>query len=118
MPEERVTIRLAVAESLKGLSERTRAAVVEHFAEKEATRQATALITGLDKLRGLEQELMKVKPQHTMFDADGTGVGDATFTKEQVEQRKKLGEQVEKLTKAINKADDKDDFGDLYNLIK
>lgn len=112
------TIREAVGEVLGNLSERTRNQVVEHFAAKEATKQATALIAGLDKLSQLEGERRKIKPTYAGFDIDGKGIGEAVFTKEQVEQNKKLGEQIEKLTKAINKADEKADFGDLYNLVK
>lgn len=113
-----LTIREAVAETLSNLGERTRNQVVEHFAQAEATKQASALITGLDKLRGLESDLRKVKPQNNAFNEAGEPVGEATFTKDQIEQRKKLNEQIEKLTKAINKADEKADFGDLYNLAK
>ncbi len=113
-----VTIRAAVLESVKNVGPRTREAVVEHFAQREADKQAQALIKGLDKLSDLEKDLSKVRPQHTMFDETGAGVGNPTFTKEQVEQRKKLNEQIDKLTKAINKADDQNDFGDLYNLTK
>lgn len=125
MPDEKVdgaparlTIREAVAENLKGLSDRTRNQVIEHFAAAEATKQATAIIKGLDKLAELERERYKIKPSYQGFDLEGKGVGEALFTKDQVEQNKKLGEQIEKLTKAINKADDKGDFGDLYNLAK
>lgn len=113
-----VTIRAAVLETVKNVGPRTRNAVVEHFAQREADKQAQALIKGLDKLTELERDLSKVRPQHTMFDETGSGVGNPTFTKEQVEQRKKFSEQIEKLTKAINKADDNNDFGDLYNLTK
>ena len=112
------TIREAVADTLGNLSERTRNQVVEHFAAIEATKQATAIIAGLDKLSALENERRRIKPNYQGFDIEGKGVGDPFFTKEQVEQNKKLGEQIEKLTKAITKADEKADFGDLYNLVK
>ena len=118
MPEERKTIREAVADTLNALSERTRSQVVEHFASIEATKQATAIINGLDKLASLENERRKIKPSYAGYDLEGAGIGDPVFSKEQVEQNKKLGEQIEKLTKAINKADERDDFGDLYNLVK
>lgn len=113
-----VTIREAVAETLGNLSDRTRNQVIEHFAAIEATKQATAIITGLDKLSALENERRRIKPAYAGYDIEGKGVGDTFFTKEQVEQNKKLGEQIEKLTKAITKADEKADFGDLYNLVK
>lgn len=118
MPKAVKTIREAVAENLNTLSERTRNQVIEHFATIEATKQATALIGGLDKLASLENERRRIKPTTAGFDIEGNGVGDPVFTKEQVEQNKKLGEQIDKLTKAITKADEKADFSDLYNLVK
>lgn len=49
------------------------------------------------------------------FNGDGSAK-DSSFSKERIEALKKLDEQITKLTNAINKADEKDDFGDLYNL--
>lgn len=113
-----LTIRSQVRERLASVGDRTREAVIEHFAQQEADKQAQAIIKGLDKLDGLERDLRKVKPQFSGFDGEGKPMGEPMFTKEQVEERKKLVGQIEKLTNAINKADDKGDFGDLYNLVK
>jgi len=118
MTDTRLTIREAVAEKLGNLSDRTRLQVVEHFAAIEATKQANALIAGLDKLAGLEKDRQRIKPGYSGFDIDGKGIGDQVYSKDQVDQIKKIGEQIEKLTKAINKADNDSDFGDLYNLVK
>lgn len=110
------TIKEAVAEGLSALGGRTRSQVVEHFAQREADKQATALIKGLEKLRDLEREGFKIKkPDNETFNADGTSAS-ATYSKERLEAIKKHDEQVAKLTNAVNKADDKGDFGDLYNL--
>lgn len=118
MSSKLIGIRAAVAAGVASLGARTREEVVEHFAAQQATKQAEALIKGLDKLTSLERELQKInKPDVQTFDEDGT-VASATFSKERIEERKKLNEQIEKLTKAINKADEGDDFGDLYNLAK
>ena len=118
MTEEKQTIRDAVASGLENLSGRTREQVVEHFAQIEADRRAKAIITALDKLNDLEDQLKRVKPAPIGFDESGSPIGTPVFSKDQTEQRKKLSEQIEKLTKALDKADDKSDFGDLYNLTK
>jgi predicted transcriptional regulator len=120
MPDEvaRPSIREAVAEQLGNLSDRTRAAVVEHFAAEQATKQANAIVAGLSKLAELEKERVRIKPTAAGFNAGGEQIGEAMFSKEQIDQMKKLDEQLEKWSKAINKADDKGDFGDLYNLTK
>lgn len=114
----RPSIREAVAERLGDLSGRTREQVVEHFAAIEAGKQAQSIIAGLDKLAALENERRRIKPAYAGFDLEGKGIGDAVFTQEQVKQNKELGEKIEKLERAINKADEKADFGDLYNLTK
>lgn len=113
-----LTIRDAVATAVANVGPRTRAAVVEHFAEIEAKKQAAAIIKGLEKLTEFQRELSKIRPAHTAYNAEGQPVGEPTFTKDQVDQRKKLTEQISKLEAAVNKADDAGDFGDLYNLTK
>lgn len=116
--KEKLSIREAVVVGMSGLGDRSRGLVIEHYAKQEADKQSVALIAGLDKLKTLELDLRKVKPQYAGFNEAGEGVGEAVFSKDQIEQRKKLTEQIEKLTKAINKADDAGDFGDLYNVSK
>jgi hypothetical protein len=119
MPDVILNIRAAVAAHLVDtLPENTRTRVINHYAEIEAGKQATALIAGIDKLTGFERDLQKIRPQNTMFDEQGAPVGVPTFTKQQVDDRKKLQEQIDKLSRAITKADDAGDFGDLYNLVK
>lgn len=119
MTDVRINIREAVANHLTAhLSGRTREAVIEHFAKKEADKQANAMISAINQLSTLQHELNRIRPQHTAFDVDGNPVGEPTYTKEQVESRKKLRDQIDKLERALNKADDNGDFGDLYNLTK
>lgn len=116
---DRSSIRDAVRTNLtETLPTRTRGFVVEHFAKLEAEKQGTALIKGLDKLSNLERDLNKInRPDIKTFNEDGSEAS-ASWSKDRLEERKKLTEQIEKLTKAIDKADDKGDFADLYNLTK
>ncbi len=116
---DRVSIRDAVRTNLtETLPNRTRGFVVEHFAKLEAEKQGTALIKGLDKLSSLERDLNKInRPDVQTFNEDGS-VASASWSKDRLDERKKLSEQIEKLSKAIDKADDKGDFADLYNLTK
>lgn len=112
-----LTISAAIAARLADVAPLTRSKVVEHFAQKMATKQADALIAGIDKLDGLQKDLLKNKPDNVLFNEGGTQVS-ASYTKPKLEERNKLIEQIAKLEKAIDKADSKEDFGDLYNLIK
>lgn len=113
-----LSIREAVIESVSNVGERTRSIVVEHFAQREADKRAAALVKGLDKLSELEKEGYKIKPTYAGYNEAGEGVGEPLFSKEQVEARKKNREQIEKLTNALNAADDKGDFSKLYDLTK
>lgn len=115
---DRPSIRDAVAAALSDLGDNTRSRVVEHFANIEAQKRADALVAGLNKLNDFERDLRKInKPDQETFNADGS-VASATYSKDRLEAIKKLNDQIEKLTKALNKADDAADFGDLYNLTK
>ncbi len=113
-----ISIRDSVRESLKSVGPRTRDAVIEYFAEQEAGKQAQALIKGLEKLNTLERDYQKInRPDVVTYDAEGKEASK-TFSKARIDERKKLQEQIEKLTNAINKADDGNDFSKLYELTK
>lgn len=113
-----ISIRDSVRESLKSVGPRTRDAVIEHFAAQEAGKQAQALIKGLEKLNTLERDYQKInRPDVVTFTAEGKEA-TSSFSKSRIDDRKKLQEQIEKLTNAINKADDGNDFSKLYELTK
>lgn len=115
---KRVSIREAVAESVSNVGERTRNQVVEAFAQREADKRATALVKALDKLTELEREGYKLKkPDIVSFNEDGSPK-DSAYSQERVKAIKEHGEKLEKLTNAINAADDKGDFSKLYDLVK
>lgn len=116
-PAPVATISEAIAARLSGVAPLTREKVIDHFAQKLATKQADALIVGLDKLDGLNKENYKLKADQIVYNAGGTPISEG-FSKARLDERKKLGEQIEKLSKAIDKADAKGDFADLYNLTK
>ena len=113
-----VSLRDAIAESLDNLTGRTRDAVIEHFAKIEADKRAKALIAGLDKLDTLNSERRRIKPTFAGYSVEGEPVGPAMFSKEQLDSLKKVDEQIEKLEKAIERADTSADFDTLYKLTK
>ncbi len=91
--------------------------VVDFFVKKEVDRRVTALTTAVTELEKLEKEALKVKPDQQSFDADGKVVAE-TFSKAKFEEKKKAGEKIAKLRKAIEKALNDNDFGDLFNQSK
>lgn len=112
--ETRPTIRDSVRESLKSLGPKTREMVIDHYANLEADKQATALIKTIDKLSEAEKTMQRMRPDLETYGDDGK-VQSSGWSKAKLEERTKLQEKIDKLTKAINKADD-GDFGDLYNV--
>lgn len=111
-------VQQAVIEALKDVGERTRAQVIEHFASLKAKKQAEALIKAIDKIDEAKKALEKIRPTPTAFDADGNPIGPPSFTKDQIDEKKKIEATLKKLLDAVNKADDTGDYGDLYNAVK
>lgn len=115
-PAVQNNLQTAVAVAVSSVGPNTRKRVVEHFANIEAEKQSEALINGLSKLTNLENGLKKIdRPDVETFNSDGSPES-SSYSKGRIEERKKLTAQIDKITKAIGKADDKADFNDLYNL--
>ena len=112
-----ISIAEKVAEQISGLGPSVEADVIEALVERESKRRSTALVDGIDKLAKLENELKRLKPDIVQYDEKGQIVS-STFSKARYDEMKKANEQIEKLTKAINKALEKEDFSDLYNMFK
>ena len=68
----------------------------------------------MDALGKLEGEMNKVRPDKT-FDSKGEVISEF-FTKVKLEEKNKLQQKIDRHTKAITKALEKGDFGDVYNL--
>lgn len=89
--------------------------VVDTLVDREVTKRSEALVKVIDLLQQAEKELGKVRPDLKAYDAKG-GVVSENWSKKQLDEKSKVQKKVEKLTQAINKALDKKDFGDVYNL--
>jgi chaperonin cofactor prefoldin len=95
------------------------AEVVSRRAATEVNRRADLIANGLAKYDTMEKELKALKPDiPAVLRSDGEVLVDDGFTKKTIEARKKLTARLEKLEKAINKALEARDYGDLQNLVK
>lgn len=110
------TITQAVAQRISEISDDVNARVIEHYKDLEADRRAKAIIAGIDKIDTLEKDLRKAKPDQVLFDADGKEIS-AGYSKEKLDARNKLNEQIAKLAKALDKAIG-GEMGDLLNAVK
>lgn len=110
-----------VAKQIAELGPRTEDAVVETLVGRELKKQSDALVILMDRIRDLENDLRRLeKPDENKFEraADGSFTAiPGFFSKERVEKINKQNQQIEKLVKAVNKALEKQDFGDVYNLV-
>lgn len=111
------TITDVVASKISSISPAVNEKVIEHLVNVELEKRSNAIIGGLDKLRGLQNDLKKIKPDvGGFYDEDGNETKPMQYSKAKFEERKKTLEQIEKLQKALDLAIDKSDMTKLYEL--
>lgn len=113
------TITDAVAERLAEISPAVNNKVVEHIVNIQLEKRSTAIVEGITKLDKLTNDLKKVRPDvGGSFTDTGEETKPTLYSKEKFEERKKLNEQIAKLTNALDLAIDKADMSKLYELTK
>lgn len=112
------SINEQVAEKLAGISPTVSGKVVDLLVDKEVNRRVELITQGLGKLSEMERETRKLsKPDVETFNTDLTPA-TPQFSKARVDEIGKQRQKVEKLTKALDKAIDDGDIGDLANFVK
>lgn len=91
--------------------------VIGALVSREVSRRSDALTQAIDGLSKMEGDLKRIKPDIVTYNEDAS-VKDSSFTKAKTEEKQKLDKKIDKYTKAINKALEANDYGDLYNLGK
>jgi hypothetical protein len=110
------TINEQVAERIKGIAPDVENKVVDLLVDKEVNRRVEIITQGLGKLEELDRESRKLsKPDVETFGEDGN-LSSSGYSKARKEEREKLAQRIDKLTKAVEKAVG-GDIGDLANLI-
>ena len=89
--------------------------VVDFFVEREVTRRVTALTTAIQELDKADKEILKFKPDQKSLDKDGNAISE-TYSPAKFEERKKAVDKASKLRKAIERALNENQFGDLFNV--
>lgn len=95
-----------VAQAIAGCGPQVYANVKETLVQEEVKSRTDLVLKALKKRAELEQEIRKVQPDKGTAGYDHTGkvVKEAVYTKQQVEELKKLREQLNKVERAIDKA--------------
>ena len=111
------TITDAVAEKIAAISPAVNEKVIDALVVRELEKRSDAVLSGLDKLRTMQNDLRKIKPDvGGFFDEDGNETKPNAYSKAKFEERKKFNEQIEKLQKALDLAIDKGDMSKLYEI--
>ena len=110
-------INQKVAEKITGSNEKIKEGLIEHLAGKEIERRTNAVIKVFSELTALEKEIVKIKPDLNQYDTNGLLVIE-NWSKDKLTERNKKIEKINKLTAALDKALDKNDFSDLLNVEK
>lgn len=104
-----------VASALQASPVSVRQRLVSALTERELVKRVDMLDKGLSKLKEMDREINKIRPEDS-FDSDGNKV-PGRFTKAQFESLKKAREKREKLHGAMEKAFAGEGFDKLTNLV-
>lgn len=91
--------------------------VVDALVAREVSRRSDALTKAIDEYARIEGEIKRIKPDVVTYNIDKS-IKDSSYSKAKVEELEKLNKKLDKHEKAITKALEDKDYGDLYNLGK
>lgn len=111
------TITSAVAEKLSNISPTVNEKVIDFMVNKEIEKRSDAIVKGIEKLNGLQNDMKKHKPDQIFFDEEGNQTR-AEWTKPKLEEKNKLTAQIDKMQKALDSAIGTGDMSKLYDLLK
>lgn len=109
------TIAAQVAKEIASSSAEVEEKVVKALAKLEIDRRSDAIIQAYQGLKKLDKTFKRLGPDVQTFDEKGEKTSES-YSKTRVEERKKTQDRINKWTNAINKALDKKEFDDVYNL--
>lgn len=111
------TIIEAVAQKLSEISPVVNERVIDALVEREVEKRSKMIMDGLEKLRSLQTDLKKIKPDvGQCFDEDGNETKPTQYSKAKYEERKKVLEQINKIQTALELAVEKGDVTKLNEL--
>lgn len=108
-----ITMQDAIATEVAKIGPRVREQLIEVRVEAVLRQQVTALDQGFAKRARLLKDLKKIRPDQVNYSESGEVISE-TFSKTQVETKKKCVEQIAKIEKCLRLALDNDDYSELY----
>lgn len=110
-----MTIRQDIAAKIAEINPLVKDRAVEAIVEREVAKRANTIVSGLDKLRTLNNDLKKIKPDQIVYDGEGK-VQSEGWTQAQLKKLAEAKAACKKLDAAIEKALN-GDLGDLNNIV-
>lgn len=104
-----------VAEQLTNSSTQIEQGVVDHLVKRQLNKRVDALVKVYDDLDRLKLDLRKMKPDLISCNEAGDVI-DSNWTPSAAKARKELVDKIEKYQRSLDKAHDKNDFGDVFSL--
>lgn len=118
MYEVMKNLQVDVSAKLAASGEAVRQSVIDVLVAKELEIRKVAVLSAMTEVESLSRNLMKIKPKPAGFDESGNPVGGSVYTAEQVAERKKLTDQIDRFQSALTKAFEKGDWSTLKDLTK
>lgn len=116
MPAEFKTDILAVVAERVGSSGPTvLERVIEIMTEEQLKKRVSTLLATMTMADNLVKDIRKIKPDHVLLTEEGSVVSSG-YSKQKLEELNKLKAKLAKVEKAINKALETGDYGDINNL--
>lgn len=109
------SVQMKVAEQISAIAPKVEDKVVGTLVDRELVKRSDALVNVMDKLDKANKDFKRLVADVKTYDEKGTVLTE-TFSKARIDERAKAQKQIDKMTGAINKALEKGDFGDVYNL--
>ena len=110
-----MNVKEAVADRIANASQEIADAIIEHLAKETIDKRVNIAVQAFAELDKLNKEIRKIKPDVITYGAGGDM--HQAYSKTAHENLKKNMERVEKITKALEKALDKNDWGDLPGIL-
>lgn len=110
-----MNITEAVAKKIADAGPDTLERVVSTLAEEVLRKRVNALVSAYTESDNLAKKLRTLKPDQLGYDDTGAVVSQS-YSKQRLEERKKVEARTARVNKAINKAVESNDFGDLFKL--
>ncbi len=111
------SIKETVAERVGALGAAVQEGVVTVLVDQEKEKRVKAILGAMNLISDTQKELKKIKPDQT-FDKDNKLVGE-TFSKSNMESKKKLEEKIAKVEAALAQAtSETPDFKKLFEVMQ